>query len=90
MDQQSQTLAQMVRAKYPGAYDDLSDQDLEKAVKAKYPGTYDDLPTTNSKQTATAPSGPPKHPLAEFGAGVLKGAASTSLNSSIKAHRLSA
>jgi hypothetical protein len=41
-----QTLAQRVRAKYPGAYDDLSDQDLEAKVKAKYPGVYDDLPTT--------------------------------------------
>lgn len=36
-------LAQMVRAKYPGAYDDLTDEQLEQAVTAKYPGVYDDL-----------------------------------------------
>lgn len=39
-----ETLAQKVRAKYPGAYDDLSDQQLEAAVTKKYPGVYDDLP----------------------------------------------
>lgn len=39
----------MVRAKYPGAYDDLSDQDLEKSVRSKYPGVYDDLPSTAAK-----------------------------------------
>lgn len=41
-----QTLAQMVRAKYPGVYDQLSDQQLESAVRAKYPGTYDRVPST--------------------------------------------
>ncbi len=41
-----QTLAQRVRSRHPGAYDDLSDQALEQAVIAKYPGTYDDLPRT--------------------------------------------
>ncbi len=49
-----QTLAQMVRAKYPGAYDDLTDQQLESQVRAKFPGTYDDLPTTQVK-TETPP-----------------------------------
>lgn len=44
--QQPQTLAQLVRAKYPGAYDDMTDQQLEMAVKQKYPGAYDDIPTT--------------------------------------------
>jgi hypothetical protein len=33
-----------MRAKYPGAYDDMSDADLEKAVVAKYP-EYQDLAT---------------------------------------------
>lgn len=46
-----QTLAQAVRAKHPGAYDDLSDQALEQAVTAKFPGVYDDLP-----RTAAAPA----------------------------------
>lgn len=41
-----QTLAQMIRAKFPGAYDDLSDQDLESQVVAKFPGAYDDIPRT--------------------------------------------
>jgi hypothetical protein len=36
-------LADLVRAKYPGVYDDLDDAALESAVKAKYPGVYDDL-----------------------------------------------
>ena len=36
-------LAQLVRAKYPGVYDDLDDAALEAAVRAKYPGVYDDL-----------------------------------------------
>lgn len=41
-----ETLAQKVRAKFPGAYDDISDGELEQRVKAKYPGVYDDIPTT--------------------------------------------
>ena len=40
------TLAQKIRAKYPGVYDDLSDTDLEAKVTAKYPGVYDDIPKT--------------------------------------------
>jgi hypothetical protein len=42
------TLAQLIRAKHPGAYDDLDDQALEESVVAKYPGVYDDLPRTQS------------------------------------------
>jgi len=45
-----QTLAQMIRAKHPGAYDDMDDATLERAVLAKYP-QYADLP-----RTAAAPS----------------------------------
>ena len=40
-----QTLAQTVRAKYPGAYDDLDDHVLENKILAKYP-QYADLPRT--------------------------------------------
>lgn len=47
---QGQTLAQMVRAKYPGVYDDLSDTDLESKVTAKYPGVYDDVPKSAAGQ----------------------------------------
>lgn len=39
-----QTLAQMVRRKYPGAYDDLSDAELSQRIRAKHPGAYDDIP----------------------------------------------
>lgn len=35
-----QTLAQTVRAKYPGAYASVSDAQLEAAIDAKYPGAY--------------------------------------------------
>jgi hypothetical protein len=42
----SMTLAQRVRAKYPGVYDALTDQQIESRVKAEYPGIYDDLPMT--------------------------------------------
>src|SRR4030095_9225904 len=37
-----QGLADLVRAKYPGAYNDLSDDELERQVLAKYPN-YKDL-----------------------------------------------
>lgn len=67
-----QTLAQMVRAKYPGAYDDMTDSQLESAVKAKYPGVYDDLPTTKETQP---PPAEPQHPMisaaTDFAKGVL-------------------
>ena len=33
------TLAQRIRAKYPGVYDDLSDTDLEAKVDAKKPNS---------------------------------------------------
>lgn len=41
-------LAAAVRAKYPGAYDDLSDAELEKQVLAKHP-EYADLATPTPK-----------------------------------------
>lgn len=42
-----QTLAQLVRAKHPGVYDDLSDEQLDGKVRAKYPGVYDDIPLSH-------------------------------------------
>ena len=42
---QPQTLAQKVRAKFPGVYDDLSDSELEQKVIAKYP-QYADMQGT--------------------------------------------
>lgn len=50
------TLAQRIRAKYPGAYDDLNDQQLESSIKAKYPGVYDDIPTTAAPSSLMDPS----------------------------------
>jgi hypothetical protein len=50
------TLAQRIRSKYPGAYDDMDDQSLEAAILKKYPGTYDDLPRSQAA-TAPAPTG---------------------------------
>lgn len=44
---QAQTLAQMIRAKYPGSYDDMNDQQLESSVLSKYP-QYGDLPRTQA------------------------------------------
>ncbi len=52
-----QTLAQMVRAKYPGSYDDLSDAQLEQSVKAKFPGVYDDVPTSKATVPPASASG---------------------------------
>lgn len=56
-----ETLAQLVRSKYPGAYDDLDDAALESKVIAAYPGVYDDLPRSSGKR-ASAPSLAPFNP----------------------------
>jgi len=42
----------MIRAKYPGAYDDMDDVSLENAILAKYP-QYSDLPRTQSANANT-------------------------------------
>lgn len=44
------TLAQRVRERHPGSYDDLDDAELERRVLEKYPGVYDDLPRTAAQQ----------------------------------------
>jgi hypothetical protein len=36
-------LGKAVKAKHPGAYDDMDDADLGRSVKAKFPGDYDDF-----------------------------------------------
>lgn len=56
---QDQTLAQRVRAKYPGAYDDMDDVQLESAVLAKFPGVYDDIPKTTAGAAPSATTGMP-------------------------------
>lgn len=69
-----QTLAQRIKAKYPGQYDDLSDTDLEAKVKAKYPGVYDDIPTTTAKPVESGES-----TLGDVVTGVGKGLANTAI-----------
>ncbi len=74
------TLAELVRAKHPGAYDDLDDAALEKAVLAKYP-QYADLakpaePSVASRAVDTAK---------DVGVGFAKGLANTITGPSILA-----
>jgi hypothetical protein len=60
MPEQPQTLAARIRAKYPGAYDDVADIELEQRVTAKFPGTYDDVPRTEATLTRERrPAGAP-------------------------------
>lgn len=51
------TLAQRVKEKYPGVYDDMSDADLETKVLAAHPGVYDDLPRTTARPASTMKAG---------------------------------
>lgn len=53
-----ETLAQLVRKKHPGAYDDLSDSELEAKVDAKFPGAYSDLPRTSQNAPQAAQDAP--------------------------------
>ena len=59
MANDSKTLAQMIRSKYPGAYDDLSDTDLEQKILTKYP-QYSDIPRTQSQGTPAVTAETPK------------------------------
>ena len=74
-----QTLAQLVRAKYPGAYDKLSDQQLEAAVVAKYPGAYDSVPKTPAPSGSAQPSSA-LGTAEDVATGFAKGAAHTALD----------
>lgn len=65
-----QTLAQRVRAKYPGVYDDLSDTDLEAKVIARYPGVYDDIPRTTAEASPAKRETPSKGVLENLTEGV--------------------
>jgi len=49
-------LGRRVKAKYPGAYDDLTDEDVGRRVKAKYPGAYDDFTDTPAAQLSPTPT----------------------------------
>src|SRR5262245_5484098 len=50
MPQDIRELGKKVKAKYPGQYDDLSDEDLGRKVKARFPGAYDDFTDTQQPQ----------------------------------------
>ena len=77
------TLAFKVRAKYPGAYDDLDDAALEAAVTSKHPGVYDDLPRSTlptrpvSAEDFVKPSTGWPAKLGDIALGALKGLGST-------------
>jgi len=43
-------LGQKVKIKYPGVYDDLSDDELGRKVKLKYPGAYNDFTDIQPRQ----------------------------------------
>lgn len=47
-------LGQRVKAKYPGAYNDLPDDELGRRIKAKFPGSYEDF--SDSGFAAAAPA----------------------------------
>lgn len=54
--QELRALGRTVKAKYPGAYDDLTDEDVGRRVKAKYPGAYDDFTDTAAAQLSPTPT----------------------------------
>lgn len=83
-----QTLAQLVRAKYPGAYDDLSDQQLETSVRAKFPGVYDDLPVSGAKPEKPKDRQSGLATLGDFVIGALKGGGETALNLGALLHKI--
>ena len=74
-------LGQKVKTKYPGQYDDLSDEELGKRVKAKYSqySDFQDAPQTSNKlsEAIKAPPAEGTRGLKGVGIGVEKGALST-------------
>lgn len=52
MSSTQQTLAQMIRSKYPDSYNDMDDVSLEKQVLSKYP-EYGDLRRTSEHKSST-------------------------------------
>src|SRR3990167_3315822 len=71
-------LGQKVKAKYPGTYDDLSDDEVGRRVKAKYPeyNDFTDVPVTPSQPEKSTLRKVAESPL-QAGLGFIKGAAST-------------
>lgn len=101
MTGQQQTLAQMVRAKFPGVYNDMTDQQLEAAVVAKFPGAYDDIPKTGQsaapaqkqrsgaqRDTISLTSGAVRQGLTDVAVGAGKGALDTAVNLGRLVHKI--
>jgi len=53
--EQPKTLAQRIRARFPGVYDDLSDQELDNRARAKYSEVFGRIPGTPSRAGAGDP-----------------------------------
>ena len=49
-----QSLAQLVKQKYPGSYDDIPDEELERMILEKYP-EYQDLVKKSEPKLVTKP-----------------------------------
>jgi hypothetical protein len=62
------TLAQLIKAQFPGEYDEYDDRELEDLIIAKYPGEYDDYPRTEM---------PMGDLTKDIGGGLVKGLAQT-------------
>lgn len=55
-------LGRKVKEKYPGDYDDLTDEQVGRLVKGKYPGAYDDYEDTSLQRYTPSPTLPPENP----------------------------
>lgn len=57
-------LGKKIKAKYPGAYDDMDDRSLALKIQSKYPGAYDDFTDVSASPlpSVTAPSITPRQP----------------------------
>src|SRR5579859_865967 len=54
------TLPELIRSKYPGQYDDLSDEQLDAKVRERYKGVYDDIPGPTKAKSSETPTEKPK------------------------------
>lgn len=71
MAQTISDLGKLVKGKYPGQYDDLSDADLGQKIKAKFPGAYDDFAELPPERTLGGFAGNVVTSAGRFGGDVL-------------------
>jgi hypothetical protein len=64
-------LGRLVKAKHPGAYNDIADAELGRRVQAKYPGSYSDFSDSGSVPSMAMTA--QDNPLARFGQSVGRG-----------------